>query len=75
MVYTKKHPALLIMGIIFVAIAFMADSGNMAGLIGYLKAKKYVAEMVGMGYAFGSIAVVIGALHLFGSHNEGNLDY
>ncbi|HJO73947.1 MAG TPA: putative sulfate exporter family transporter [Rhodospirillales bacterium] len=75
MVYTKKHPALLIMGIIFVAIAFMADSGNMAGLIGYLKAKKYVAEMVGMGYAFGSIAIVIGALHLFGSHNEGNLDY
>ncbi|NQU59364.1 MAG: putative sulfate exporter family transporter, partial [Rhodospirillales bacterium] len=75
MVYTKKHPALLIMGVIFVAIAYMADSGAMGDLIGYLKAKKYVAEMVGLGYAFGGIAVVVGAWHLMGTHTEGNMDY
>ena len=74
MVYTKKHPALLIMCIIFIAIAYLADSGGMADLVGYLKAKKYVAEMVGMGYAFGAIGVVIGAWHMFGSHFEGNMD-
>jgi uncharacterized membrane protein YadS len=75
MVYTKKHPALLIMGIIFVAIAFLADSGSMAGLIDYLSAKKYVGEMVAMGYAFGAVGVLVGLWHLAGSHEEGNLDY
>ena len=75
MVYTKKHPALLIMGIIFVAIAYMADSGGMSGLTDYLKAGKYAGEMIGMGYAFGGVGVLIGAWHLFGSHDEGSLDY
>ncbi len=75
MVYTKKHPALLIMGIIFCVIAFMADSGSMDGIIGFFKNKKYVGEMVGMGYAFGGISVLIGVWHLFGSHEEGNADY
>ncbi|MCH7880148.1 MAG: putative sulfate exporter family transporter [Proteobacteria bacterium] len=75
MVYTKKHPALLIMGILFVAIAYMADSGAMAGLIDYLSAKKYVGEMVAMGYAFGAVGALVGLWHLAGSHKEGNLDY
>ncbi len=75
MVYTKKHPALLIMGVFFVAIAFLADSGAMSGLIGYLHNKKYVGEMVGMGYAFGAIGVIIGAWHMWGTHEEGNADY
>ncbi|MFV2031754.1 MAG: YeiH family protein, partial [Gammaproteobacteria bacterium] len=75
MVYTKKHPALLIMGIIFVAIAYLADSGAMAGLIDYLSAKKYVAEMIGLGYAFGGIGIVVGLWYLVGKHAEGNLDY
>ncbi len=75
MVYTKKHPALLIMGVIFIAIAYMADSGSMGDLISYLKAKKYVGEMVGMGYAFGAVGVIVGAWHLIGTHEEGNMDY
>jgi uncharacterized membrane protein YadS len=75
MVYTKKHPALLIMGVIFVAIAYLADSGGMSGMVDYLKAGKYAGEMIGMGYAFGGVAVLVGAWHLFGSHDEGNLDY
>ncbi len=75
MVYTKKHPALLIMGIIFIGIAFMADSGAMSGLIGYLSAKKYVGEMVAMGYAFGALGFVVGAWHMWGTHEEGEVDY
>jgi len=31
--------------------------------------------MVGMGYAFGGISVIIGAWHLMGTHEEGNADY
>ncbi len=75
MVYTKKHPALLIMGVIFVVIGYLADSGAMSGLIKYLHASKYVGEMVGMGYTFGAIGVVIGVWHMWGRHTEGNLDY
>ena len=75
MVYTKKNPALLIMGVIFVAIAILAGSGAADGVIGFLKIKKYVGEMVGMGYAFGAIGVLVGAWHWWGKHEEGNLDY
>ncbi|MEE8343338.1 MAG: putative sulfate exporter family transporter [Gammaproteobacteria bacterium] len=75
MIYTKKHPALLIMGIIFIAFAYMADAGLLGGLIGYLKSSKYVGEMVAMGYAFGALGVIVGSWHMFGKHDEGNLDY
>jgi len=75
MVYTNKHPALLIMGFIFIAIAFLADSGSMSSFISFLSAKKYVGEMVDMGYAFGAIGVLVGAWHLWGEHKEGSADY
>mgnify|MGYP002279071346 CR=1 FL=1 len=63
------------MGVIFLAIAFLADSGSMGDIIAVFKNKKYVGEMVGMGYAFGIIGVVIGAWHMWGSHKEGDMDY
>ena len=75
MVYTKKHPALLVMGIIFVAIAYIAQSSILGGLIDYLKISKYSGEMVAMGYAFGALGIIIGTWHVFGKHEEGHLDY
>ncbi len=75
MVYTKKHPALLVMGVIFVAIAYGASSGMLEGLISAAKATKYVGEMTGMGYAFGTLGILVGIWHLFGQHKEGNADY
>jgi len=75
MIYTKKHPALLIMGIIFIAIAILADSGAMAGFIDYLRTGKHTGEMIGMGYVFGTIGILIGAWQLWGKHAKGNLDY
>jgi uncharacterized integral membrane protein (TIGR00698 family) len=75
MVYTKKHPALLIMGIIFIAIAALTASEALSGLIGYLSAKKYAGEMVAMGYTFGALGFVVGAWHMWGTHEEGNADY
>jgi uncharacterized membrane protein YadS len=75
MVYTKKHPGLLIMGLVFIAIAVLAGTGAMGGLIGYLNNKNFVGEMVGMGYAFGIISVAVGAWHMWGTHEEGNADY
>ena len=75
MIYTKSHPALLIMGVLFVAIAYLADAGSMGGMLDYLKAGKYAGEIIGMGYAFGTVGVLVGAWHMWGKHSEGNLDY
>src|SRR3990172_3309027 len=75
MVYTKKHPALLIMGIIFLALAATIGSGMGAGFIKYLGIKGLVGEINTIGYTFGAVGVVVGLWHLFGSHKEGSADY
>ncbi len=75
MVYTHKHPALLIIGVIFLTIGLTTGSGMMDGLIQYLGAKKYVGEMVWLGYSLGLIGLLVGFWHLWGSHEEGDLDY
>ncbi len=75
MIYTKKHPALLIMGVLLIVIAFMATSDATSGLIAYLKIQKYASEMNGIGYAFGAIGVILGSWQLWGTHKEGNTDY
>ncbi len=75
MVYTKKHPALLIIGVIFLALAFLTANGYLDAWNHYIHNKKYLGEVVGMGYAFGGIGILVGAWHLWGRHEEGNLDY
>lgn len=77
MVYTKKSPALFIIGLIMLAIWFMADSGMMAGYIEHLGGKKYkyLGELMTIPFYFGVVAAVIGAWQWLGSHKEGHWDY
>jgi uncharacterized membrane protein YadS len=77
MVYTKKSPALLIIGVIMLAIWWMGDSGMMAGYVEHLGGKKYkyLGEITSMPLYFGIVAALIGAWQLFGSHTEGSWDY
>ena len=78
MVYTKKSPALLIIGLIMLAIWYLADSGLIAPYLEHLaagKKYKYGAELTSIPLYFGIIAVVIGAWQQFGSHKEGHWDY
>ena len=77
MVYTKKSPALLIIGIIMLAIWYADKSGMLAGYIEHLGGKKYKygAEIATLPLYFGIISVVIGAWQAFGSHKEGHWDY
>ncbi|MEA3276115.1 MAG: hypothetical protein U9Q81_12650, partial [Pseudomonadota bacterium] len=75
MVYTHKHPALLIMGLVMLAIGASVSLGLQDGLIGYLHLKKMVWEMESLPYIFGAIAVMVGLWHLVGKHEEGHLDY
>ncbi|MBI2236131.1 MAG: putative sulfate exporter family transporter [Magnetospirillum sp.] len=74
-VYTRKHPALLIIGLLILAIGYATDSGLLTGLLKYLQADKNAKEMVSLSYVFGGIAGVVGLWHLFGRHTHGNLDY
>ena len=78
MVYTKKSPALLIIGVIMLAIWFTADSGMLAGYIEHLaagKKYKYTSELTSIPLYFGAIAAAFGAWQLFGSHKQGHFDY
>jgi uncharacterized membrane protein YadS len=78
MVYTKKSPALFIIGVIMLAIWFAADSGMLAGYIEHLaagKKYKYGSELTTIPLYFGIIAFVIGLWQLLGSHKEGHWDY
>lgn len=75
MVYTKKHPALLIMGVLLVALAAATDAGLLDGLVDYLKIGKKTGEITGMSGFFGIVGILIGAWHMWGKHEEGNLDY
>jgi uncharacterized membrane protein YadS len=78
MVYTKKSPALLIIGLIMLAIWYMGSTGMMSGYIEHLaagKKYKYLGEINSLALYFGVIAAAFGAWQLFGSHKEGTFDY
>ena len=78
MVYTKKNPALFIIGVIMLAIWFMAGNGMLDGYMEHLaagKKYKYGAELMGIPLYFGVIAAAVGAWQWFGSHTEGTWDY
>ncbi|MBN4080545.1 putative sulfate exporter family transporter [Beggiatoa alba] len=78
MVYSKKSPALFIIGLIMLAIWFLADNGFLAPLIEHLghgKKYKYAAELTSIPLYFGLIAAVFGAMEWLGTPKEGSWDY
>jgi len=75
MVYTKKTPWVLILGILMVGYAWLVESGNMKGVMESLHTTKLAGEMVTMGYVFGVIGIVVGLWQLFAKPSEGNVDY
>lgn len=75
MVYTKRSPAPLILGIIFLLIAVTLQMGFQEGLVEYLKIAKHVPEMIMTSYVAGIFGILAGLWYLVGTHSEGNLDY
>lgn len=75
MVYTKRTPWTLIMGIIMVGYAWLVQQGMLNGVLQTLQTTKLAGEMVTMGYIFGGIAVVVGLWQLAATPQEGSLDY
>ena len=75
MVYTKKHPALLIMGILMLSLGALIHFSLMDGVISHLHLQKYLGEMSSLSYIFGGIAFIVGLWQLVWTHKEGNMDY
>jgi uncharacterized membrane protein YadS len=74
-VYTKKHPALLVMGVLLLLLGGLTNAGVLDGLVGYLKIGGKTGEITALSYIFGTVSVLIGIWHMWGKHVEGNLDY
>ena len=75
MVYTQRSIWPLIIGIVMVAYAYMVQAGMLGPLIKFLNTGRYVGEMVTLGYAFGSVAIVAGLWQVLSPPKEGNVDY
>ncbi|GJL72447.1 MAG: hypothetical protein NMNS01_16460 [Nitrosomonas sp.] len=78
MVYTKNTPALLIIGLVMLAIWYFAESAIMAPVIEHLaagKAYRYTSELSTIPFYFGVVATVFGIWQWFGAHKEGHWDY
>lgn len=77
MIYSKKHPALLIIGLIMIAIWALAWFELMTPYINHLGGKgyKYTHELSTIPLYFGVISIVVGLWQLYGNHKEGNIDY
>jgi uncharacterized membrane protein YadS len=78
MVYTKKSPALFIIGLIMLAIWYTSDAGILQPFLDHLamgKKYKMMGEVTSIPLYFGIIAAAIGLWQWFGAHKEGNWDY
>jgi uncharacterized membrane protein YadS len=75
MVYTKKSPALLVMGIVLLVHGYLISAGYLGDVQKYLNIARAAGEMTNFSYIFGAISVVVGLWYLVGTHKEGNLDY
>lgn len=81
MIYTKKTPWTLILGIIMVAFGYMVQAGVLDPMVKYLNLSKFVGkpgapgEMIMLPFVFGIIAIVVGLWQLAVKPKEGNMDY
>ena len=77
MVYTKRSSALFIIGIIMLAIWYLANSGLLTNYVQHLGGSKYkyLHELTVLPLYFGIFSVVTGAWQWFGNHKEGTCDY
>ncbi len=77
MVYTKKSSALLIIGLILLAIWYLATTNILSPFIEHLGGTeyKYLAEITSLPLYFGIFSIVFGAWQWFGKQKEGSYDY
>ncbi len=75
MIYTKKTPWTLIIGLIMVAFGYLVQAGVMEPMIKYFHTSKLTGEMIVLSYVCGGIAAVVGLWQLLAKPSEGQADY
>ncbi len=75
MVYTKKTPWPLIIGLIMVAFGYLVQAGVMEPMIKYFGTSKLTGEMIILSYVCGGIATGGGLWQLLATPSEGQGDY
>jgi uncharacterized membrane protein YadS len=75
MVYTKRQPAVLIMGLLLLGLGYAASSGLLDPTLKWLAVTKLKGQIAYLPYLFGALAVVIGLWQVTGPHKPGNFDY
>ncbi|MEM8844717.1 MAG: putative sulfate exporter family transporter [Pseudomonadota bacterium] len=76
MIYTRKTPALFIIGLVMLGIWWLTTSGMMAPVLNHLgTAEKYAGEITTLALYFGVVSFVLGLWAWLGKHKEGNVDY
>ena len=77
MVYSKKSPALFVIGIIMLAIWYLAKADILSTYIEHLGGTKYkyLGEMLALPLYFGIFSVLFGVWQWFGRHKKGSFDY
>ena len=75
MVYTRRHPAVLLIGLLLLAFGYATQRGLLDPAIAYLGTKGLKGEMIYLPYAFGVVGVLVGLLKLLGPQRPGDVDY
>ena len=77
MVYTRKSPALFVIGLIMLGIWGLQEAGILSAYIAHLGGTKYkyAGEIATVPLYFGIFSVVAGAWQWVGAHREGHFDY
>ena len=75
MVYTRKTPWTLIIGVAMVTYAWLVQTHALAGMIKYLGTARLAGEMQILGYAFGGVAIAAGLWQWLSAPKEGSSDY
>ena len=77
MVYTNKSSALFVIGIIMLAIWYLASSELLSAYLQHLSGSKYKyhGELLSLPLYFGIFSVITGLWQWLGTHKEGAFDY
>ncbi len=77
MVYTKKSPALFIIGLIMLAIWYLSSADLLSTYIHHLGGEKYkyFNELTTLPLYFGAFSIIFGLWQWLGKHKEGTCDY
>jgi len=75
MVYTRRQPAVLLIGLVLLALGWAASTGLLDGVLKSIGAEKMKGEMSYLPYVFGTLGIAIGAWQLSGPHKPGDFDY